>query len=113
MLVLICGVSRAGKTTYSKRYKNVVHLDELAYALADRYATALRMADTDNDIVFDGIYNKAELRADLVGAYKGDSCVCVWLDTPLEVIKMRTQYKPVRFEPPTYAEGWSEIIRIK
>lgn len=114
MLTLICGCSRAGKTTYSKKYDDVIHLDGLAKKLADRYAMALSMARTDKNLVFDGIYDRADLRSALVDAYQGDTCICVWIDTTRDVIRSRIKipYPHNTFEPPTFEEGWDEIIRI-
>ena len=115
-LTLICGRSRAGKTTYAKRYDNVIHLDSHG-RLSQSYPRVLTKLG-DGDVVVEGIYDTAELRTELLNAYKGQGKrVCIWLDTPLDVIKSRFFHVPSKhpypFEPPTYSEGWDEIIVIR
>lgn len=115
MLTLICGLPRAGKTTFSSRYTcKVLHLDEFG-AFSRAYS---RIEDrlTDEDIVVEGIYDKAELRRSLANVYKGHGRVCIWLDTPIEMKRTRKHYSKYceyTFEPPTYNEGWDEIIIIR
>lgn len=117
MLTLICGLPRAGKTTYSKRFGNVVHLDDYIYLpMLLRYERCNQKAKTENDVVIEGIYHTAKIRVDLVHSYKGQGLKCIWLDTPLEVKKRRCGYVPSMnfpFEPPTLDEGWDEIIIIR
>ena len=116
---LICGKTRAGKTTYSQRYEKVIHLDD--YGGEFCYQGVLKVvADRHDDIVVEGIYNTAERRMALLNAYKGQGeRVCIWLDTPLEIIKSRIHSRwrerclSMPFEPPTYDEGWDEIVVIK
>ena len=115
MLTLVCGRSRAGKTTYCERYRSVLHLD--SYGLHPFSSSRLleKIEHADGDIVVDGIFDKAERRRALLYAYKGGGpYICIWLDTPLDVIESRFckgARLPHIFEPPTYAEGWDEIIR--
>lgn len=117
-LTLICGRSRAGKSIYSRRYGDVLHLD--TYGLVPySYAPMLeKIKTTKKDIVLDGIYDTVERRTDLLKAYKGDGKrVCIWLDTPLDVIRSRFFHVPSKhpypFEPPTLDEGWDEIVIIR
>ena len=113
MLTLICGFPRAGKTTYSRQFEGlceVVHLDTCG-----RYSgVRKRIERSQGSVVVDGIYDTADRRTDLLQAYKGQGARCVWIDTPLEVRKARHGYigRNEHFEPPTFAEGWDEIIRI-
>lgn len=118
MVRLICGRSRAGKTTYSKRYDNVIHLD--AFGFRDKAYKGIHehIATLDGDIVVDGIYDTPERRRALLDAYKGGGKrICIWLDTPLDVIESRFIYKPRTlphpFDPPTIEEGWDEITIIR
>lgn len=123
MLTLICGRGRAGKTTYSRAFENVIHLDTVARSGRDRYPAVLRMvSEATGDVVVEGIYDTAERRRALVGAYAGEGARCVWLDTPAEVIASRMckwighrtpPVIPREFEPPTYDEGWDEIEVIR
>ena len=111
MLTLICGLSRSGKTTLSKSYDGVVlHSDCCGYdgvvSRVRRYA----------DVVVEGIYSSKWQRIRLLHAYKGDKTKCIWLDTPIQIRQSRNGYSKhseLPFEPPTYAEGWDEIIVIR
>lgn len=109
MLTLICGLPRAGKTTFSKQYENVVHLDEVGF----NYERCNRLV-RDEDIVIEGVYNKAEQRKALLATYHGGAKKCIWLDTPKHIRQERAKTKipDMPFEPPTYSEGWDEIIVI-
>lgn len=113
MLTLICGLPRAGKTTYSMRYdgtREVLHLDQRGYVRTQKKVRAL------GDVVVEGTYNDAYQRIALVQAYTGDFKECIWLDTPIEIKKTREGYSQcceLPFEPPTYDEGWDNIIVIK
>ena len=119
LIKLICGRSRAGKTTYSKQFDNVIHLD-FCSTYPSKYESALKKVEKQQgDVIIEGIYNTAERRTALLESYKGDGKrVCIWLDTPLDIIESRffnsKAYKlPHPFEPPTYSEGWDEIIIIR
>ena len=112
MPILIIGLPRAGKTTYSTRFENVVHADEYP---------GLAVYDAmKNASVCEGIFATRQSRKLALEAWKGkERTVCVWLDTPLAVCLARKgrserviQINAERFQPPTYAEGWDEIIRI-
>lgn len=114
MIRLICGRSRAGKTTYSQRFDNVVHLDDMSKRCGERYPKVLEIVSgVTDDITVEGIYELASQRMELLKAYQGEGAVCIWLDTPVDVIKARAMtVLPRTFEPPTKAEGWDEVIRI-
>ena len=114
MIVLICGFSRAGKTTYSKRYDGVckvVHLDD-----THSYENVLNIVRRcDGDIVVEGIYYIPKQRRELLKAYKGVGAKCVFLNTPLKVREQRLGRRLKHDYPflvPTYEEGWDEIIVI-
>lgn len=113
MLILICGLPRAGKTTYSVRYNGiypVLHLDERGYY------NILKKVEALDDVVIEGIYDTKELRRELLRHYKGTEKKCVWLNTPTEVKKTRRGYVSALeypFEPPTTEEGWNEVIMIE
>ena len=113
MLTLICGHPRAGKTTYSKQFEGVCKILHLDYC--GRYGGVIQSVQhLHGDIVVEGVYNKAEQRKALIRAYHGRHTKCIWLDTPLEVRQTREGYRKHNeyFEPPTYSEGWDEIIII-
>lgn len=111
MLTLICGMPRAGKTTYSKRYENVIHFDGLWHVKVLEL-----VAQSSDDVVVEGLYFHANDRIRLLNAYRGEGKKCIWLDTPLEVRKTRPMWRqwadPI-FEPPTINEGWDEIMIIR
>ena len=119
MIKLICGRSRSGKTTYSRQFRNVMHLD--TYGVHPKsYPKCLEaVASHEGDLIIDGIFDTAERRKALLQAYKGGNPkICIWIDTPLEVIEERIRkYSrrelPDPFEPPTYSEGWDEIRIIR
>lgn len=111
MFTLICGLPRAGKTTYSKRFEdkcNVIHLDgDKGHPLCNNNAS---------DIVAEGVCHTARWRKSLIQKFSGDFSKCIWLDTPSEIKKKRPGYYAkceFYFEPPTYDEGWDEIIVIR
>lgn len=111
MLTLICGMPRAGKTTYAKRFNNVIHLDGLGY-----HNVKTKVSPRTDDITVEGVYEHPRQRARLIEAYKGKGARCIWLDTPLEVRKTRPMWQPyhgLEFIPPTLEEGWDEIIIIR
>ena len=118
--MLICGIPNAGKTTYSERFCNVIHYDEIR-----EYGRCAELASkTDGDVVVEGIFIKASQRRHLIKVCKDKSPkVCIWIDTPLEECKRREdnyRKRPLHmvesycesFEPPTLDEGWDEIIHL-
>lgn len=108
MITLICGQPRAGKTTYSQQFDDVIHLDT-----SGAYRGVIHLiCDKCDDVVVEGVYHSASLRTELLRTYKGDGSRCIWLNTPLEIRRERLGWdkwcdRP--FEPPTYDEGWGEI----
>ena len=117
MLTLICGLHNAGKTTYSQRFDRVVHLDELGtYDAVYDAVGGIR-----GDVAVEGLFPRSRHRRKLLEAYDGRAR-CIWLDTPLdECIRREARNRPLFairhcagiFEPPTYDEGWDEIVRIR
>lgn len=112
MITLICGHSRAGKTTYSKQFDNVIHLD-------DSYSTQnvlQKVSRITGDVIVEGIYYRPQQRQELINVYKGDGSRCICLDTSKEVREERLGRKIKHDYPfliPTLEEGWDEIIIIR
>lgn len=112
MLTLICGHSRAGKTTYSEQFDNVIHLDE-------EHSTRKvieKVRKVDGDVVVEGIYYKPKERTALLEAYRGDGSRCICLNTPRETREQRMSHAIKQDYPfliPTYDEGWDEIIILR
>ena len=118
MITLICGLPRAGKTTFSKRYDGkckIIHLDDYG-APIHSYIRVCNILNPKEDIVIEGVYNRADIRKNLIAPYNDEKKICIWLDTPIEIKKTRQGYSKhceYPFEPPTYAEGWDEIRIIR
>ena len=114
MLTLICGLPRAGKTTYSKQYNcKVIHLD----AYGNFRVVRDKVSMTEGDVVVEGVYALARQRQHLLDAYNGDYSKCIWLDVPKEIRKRRDEWREsmavMKFDPPNLSEGWDEIIIIR
>ena len=123
-LTLIFGISNAGKTTYSKKYEDVIHLDDF---LSPRHRSYEELNEYVKDlqryIFVEGLYLRREFRVNLIKATPNHKHIAILLKAPLdELIKREGEYRKrgdgfVRFqnrvfEPPTYSEGWDEIIEI-
>lgn len=116
MILLICGVGRAGKTTYSEAFKDVIHFD-LMGRMDERYRNINEIVSHKDNAIVEGIYNRKEFRIGLLNAYKGKDRKCVWINTPKPIVLERLAKDGIfatqehfYFEPPTYSEGWDEII---
>ena len=119
MLTLICGIPNSGKTTYSKKFENVVHLDEVE-PVNGSYTEGVRVlvSETLGDICVEGLYCTSRDRKKLLDKYHGERTKCIWIDTPLDVCISREDRDRATvlirncaqiFEPPAYDEGWNEI----
>lgn len=116
-LILVCGRSRAGKTTFCNRFhrSDVLHLDNYGHLNYEGLFDAVSARDSFT--VVDGIFHTGELRSRLLDLWDGKA-VCIWLDTPVDTVKgrlhraARGRIFPEEFEQPTYDEGWDEIVRI-
>lgn len=113
MPTLICGPSRAGKTTFSKQFEKVLHADECCGA---KLYEQLPRFDA-----CEGLFLKKASRKRVCKAWENKGrLVLIWLDTPLNVCLSRggrpefiIRDTADKFQPPTYEEGWDEIIVIK
>ena len=123
MLTLICGRTRAGKTTYSKGFKNVLHLDDFGKYPKSVKPCIDEVKLINDDLILDGIFEYVDQRKDLLRVYKGTGKrICIWIDTPLKSIGIRLYGEEkytdkvlaimIPFEPPTYDEGWDEIYIV-
>ena len=125
MLTLICGIPNAGKTTYSSKYDNVIHLDDM-HIRGGKYNNCNILAGkTEGDVVVEGVYVTAKQRRELISScIRKSPKICIWIDTPLDVcIEREKKYRKrpscvvrghhYKFEQPTYDEGWDEIIVIQ
>ena len=70
------------------------------------------------DAIFEGLFLKKESRLKLLSYAKGKK-ICIWINTPYEeCVRRNTRGRNMQmfkrtFQPPTYDEGWDEIIKIK
>ena len=117
-LTLICGIPNAGKTTYSEKFENVIHLDDYTNREADiTYSRCNEMVvQSESDVCVEGVYGTVKRRKDLLEAVgdKFDKKICIWLNTPKdECIKRENRGRPdvlvvvhsKRMVPPTKDEG--------
>ncbi len=118
MLCVIIGVPNAGKTTYSKRYDNVIHLDDVGRT--ERICELIRQMG--DDVIVEGAFASPSRRERLINAYTGNHKRCVFLDVTFEEsVRREDRGRPnwmlrnafKHFEPPTLDEGWDEIIIIR
>lgn len=107
-MILICGLPRAGKTTLSEKYENVIHLDRVG-----TYSCVNSEVSTKRDMTVDGVYDNKLSRTMLLRASKDERNICIWVNTDLDTVKKRGNTYFHRFEPPTLDEGWDEIIMIR
>lgn len=116
-MILIIGRPNAGKTTYSAKFDKVIHLDDFPWKNDRFHNCNLAVAEADEDTVTEGIYTTRKRREEWLAVAKGRK-VCIWLDTPLEECiarnsRGRSIFSMRHVEPPTYDEGWDEIIVIR
>ena len=111
MLILICGHSRAGKTTFSQRFRDVIHLDT-----SHSTARVIQKMGTAEDVVIEGVYYSPRERMELLSHYKGKHARVICIETPKEVREARMKHRirhDYPFLVPTYSEGWDEIVIIR
>lgn len=117
MLILICGIPNAGKTTYSKQFKNVLHQDDIG--TIDNIVN--RIKQIDGDVIIEGYFGTSEIRKQVLSAYHGNAN-CIFIDISIEEsIQRESRHRhpsilrnaSMRFETPSLNEGWNKIIIIK
>ena len=121
-MLIICGIPNAGKTTYSVQYDSVVHFDGLDTTTKKKYDRLKELARNGN-AVLEGVFGDKRRRTELIECCPlEERKVCIWLDTAVEeCVRRENRNRPTNmirhhakvFQPPTYAEGWDEIIIIK
>lgn len=118
MLTMICGLPNAGKTTFSKRYENVLHQDDIG-TISNVIQQVTRQ--TNDDTITEGYYGRRKDRNRIISVYNGKT-KCIFLDISVEqsiqrenrnrnpqILRNASRF----FEPPTLDEGWDEIIIIR
>lgn len=117
MLTVIIGLPNAGKTTYSERYNNVLHLDDIGRT--ENVINAINQAF--EDVIIEGYFGRADVRKRILHAYNGKT-KCIFLDISVEqsiqrenrnrnpqILRNAARF----FETPNLDEGWDEIIIIR
>lgn len=111
MMTLICGHTRAGKTTFSEQFDNVIHFDDI-----HNYRKVIEMVKKSTcDVVVEGIYCTKQSREELCKAYWGKT-KCILIETSDEIRAKRMGRKRIGWQPfdiPSYEEGWDEIIVLR
>jgi len=92
-MTLIMGLSNSGKTTYSLKFNNVVHLDDLYnLSLAEKQEI---YSSTEEDVCIEGIYLRRKDREFILDAIKAEKRICIFLNTPLEeCLSRETRKRP-------------------
>lgn len=117
MLMMICGLPNAGKTTYSKQYENALHQDDIG--TIENIIKIIKQMN--GDIVVEGYFGRAEERKRVLSTYNGET-KCLFIDISVEESirrENRNRHPQILrnasrfFEPPTLDEGWDEIIIIR
>ena len=117
MLTMICGLPNAGKTSLSSKYGNVLHQDEIG--TIDRIISAINQMH--GDVIIEGYFGRTDERQRIISSYKGKA-KCLFIDiTVEESIKRENRNRRPQmlrnaarfFEPPTYDEGWDEILVLR
>lgn len=124
-MVIIIGLPNSGKTTFSERFKNVIHFDSIPHRYAyEQYQKCNELAaQAEGDVCIEGLYNSKRSRMELLKAIadKPGKRICIWLDTPVEeCCRRENRHRPIgivhaharSFQPPSMDEGWDEIVRV-
>ena len=124
-MTLVCGLPNAGKTTYCKKFENVIHLDdynEPRFSLRNKRCNE-EAIKSETDVYIDGCYFTKELRKELLEKFDGWKKACILIDTPFEVCIARCEENGRHketvmwvndiYEKPTQDEGWDEFTVIE
>lgn len=120
-MTIIIGLPNAGKTTLSEAYESVLHYDDISKYSKEQRDEIYRSTKAD---CIEGIFNSVKSRKHILALTGREYNTVIWLDTPVSVCLEREHAYRCRpdslvmhhakiFEPPTYAEGWDEIIVIR
>ena len=116
MLTMICGLPNAGKTTFSRQYDNALHQDDIG-----TISRIIDVIENMDDVIIEGYFGRRNERERVIKTHKGYA-KCIFLDISVEESicrENRNRHPQILrnsarfFEPPTYDEGWDEIIIIE
>ena len=121
-MILICGIPNAGKTTYSQRFENVVHMDDVASQGNASSRICEIISTSEDNVCVEGVFISRHQRKQLVDSCNHKTNTCIWLDTTLdECIQRENRGRTPNLirncyacmQKPTLDEGWDEIIIIR
>ena len=116
MLTMICGLPNAGKTTFSKRFDNALHQDDIG-----AISYIIDRIEQMDDVIIEGYFGRKNERDRVRKSHKGYT-KCIFLDISVEESirrEDRNRHPQIlrnasrSFEPPTLDEGWDEIVIIR
>ena len=116
MLTMICGLPNAGKTTFSRQYDNALHQDDIG-----TISRIIDVIENMDDVIIEGYFGRKTERERVRKSHNGYA-KCIFLDISVEEsIKRENRNRHPQilrnaarfFDPPTYDEGWDEIIIIR
>ena len=115
-VTLVCGLPNAGKTTFCKKYDNVIHLDSMGHSTyEERFNECIIIAvNNSGDIVIDGNFYSKRIRKNMISALNQQQCkkVCIWINTPLETCLKRADSGGRSREIVNHINKWDELIML-
>lgn len=124
-IVCVMGYPNSGKTTYSKNYSTIIHLDDYPYIDTIIANNIINTITTDEDVCIEGdklnhISFRQIFLPILFNKFKYANKICVFLDTPKNICVYRenrgrhiNQMLMYNIDQPSFDEGWDDIIRIQ
>ena len=129
-LIIICGIPASGKTTLSKRIMadgkyDFYSFDDLGCFMHRELIPYIKQSlSAGKNVLVDSTYSRRSIREELLVSLAECNCkkTIIFLDTPIEECVRRNKQRRCTvpeclvtgihkaMQPPTYEEGWDEII---
>jgi tRNA uridine 5-carbamoylmethylation protein Kti12 len=141
ILYAVCGIPGSGKTTYSRQLAKELgaklycyderpdgnHLGKIESSHIEMWRDIFTDLNNGEDVICDDLHTTKRERVSILHAVNDSNCkkVLIVMETPLEVCLERNANRINRlpdnvvkaihrsYEPPTFGEGWDEIIRYQ